>query len=134
MDFKRRKKRGISQKTRRLWYAENDNYRITWRKEVCGVTVDPRFQACVCTVVPGIFENDRTEIWDFVDPSKRLYRVIKAAETDCARHQRLWTKVTECTSMKAVQELLGYRPRAVPKWVVSKMNSRILDMILRPSI
>ena len=134
MDFKRRKQRGISQKTRRLWYAENDSYRIIWRKEVCRVTVDPRFQACVRTVVPGIFETGHTEIWDFVNPLKRLYRVQKAAETDCAQHLRLWTKVTECTSMKAVQELLGYRPRAIPKWVIPEMDRRVLDMILRPSI
>ena len=119
MEFKRKKKRGVNRKTRRLWYSA-EGYRITWRKEVFGVTVPPAFQACVRTVIPGCFENGSIETWDFVNREKRLYKTIKAAVADCKRHQQLWSQATEYTGIRAIQELFGHRPMGVPKWVLTK--------------
>ncbi len=51
MEFVRKKKRGQNQTVRRTWFSE-EGYRIIWRKEVYGVHVPARSQACVRTLVP----------------------------------------------------------------------------------
>lgn len=128
MEFNRKKKRGINQKTRRLWLSA-EGYRIVWRKEVYGVSVRPGFQACVQTIVPGNFEGGSTEMWDFVNREKRLHKTMKAAVTECEQHQQLWNQATECTGVRAIQELLGHRPTGVPKWALMKLDRRV-SMIL----
>src|SRR3989304_1351480 len=49
MELVRKKKRGQSQKVRRTWFSD-EGYRIIWRKEVYGVRVPARYQACVRTL------------------------------------------------------------------------------------
>ena len=51
MQFVRKKKQGQNQKVRRTWFSE-EGYRITWRKEVHGIPVPARFQACVRILIP----------------------------------------------------------------------------------
>jgi len=129
VEFNRKKKRGVNQKTCRLWFSA-EGYRITWRKEVFGVTVQPGFQACVRTIAPGYLEGDCTEMWNFVNRDRRLYRTIKAAIADCEQHQRLWNQATGCTGIRAIQELFGHRPTSIPKWVVTKLDRRVSAILL----
>ena len=129
MEFNRKKKRGINQKTCRFWFSA-EGYRITWRKEVFGVAMQPGFQACIRTIIPGCFESGSTEMWDFVNRDKRLYKTIKAAIADCEQHQQLWNQATECTGIRAIQELFGCRPTGIPKWVVTKLDRRISAILL----
>jgi hypothetical protein len=129
VEFKRKKKRGINQKTCRLWFSA-EGYRITWRKEVFGVAVPPVFQACVRTIVPGCFEGDSSEMWDFVNRNKRLYKSMKVAVAACEQHQQQWSQAIECTSTRAVQELFGRKPTSVPKWVLTKLNQRVSAIFL----
>lgn len=129
MEFNRKKKRGINQKTCRLWFSA-EGYRITWRKEVFGATVQPGFQACVRTIVPGRFESGSTEMWDFVNRDRRLHRTMKAAVADCKQHQQLWNQATECTGIRAIQELFGHRPTGIPKWVVTKLDRHVSAILL----
>ena len=103
MEFRRKKQRGQSQKARRTWLSE-DGYRITWRKEIYGVRVPARFQACVRMLVP-YSNGELRPMWDFVDRSRRLTKTLKAAIEECERHQRLWMKVCQATGTRALKEL-----------------------------
>lgn len=128
MDFIRKKKRGMNQKTQRLW-LHPDGYRITWRKEAFGVPVLARYHACVKILMPGAFENGYKEMWDFVE-SKRTYGNMKTAVADCEKHARLWARAAQCPGIRAIQELFGYIPCGIPKWAISKLNGRVLKILL----
>lgn len=129
MKFRRKKKQGPDRKTRRLWLSP-EGYRIIWRKEVHRVTVRAGYQVCVRTIVPGNFETGQLEIWDFVNPNKPLSKTMKAAVAACEQHQELWSRATECTGIRAFRELFGRQPSAIPKWVLSKLNRRIMAILL----
>lgn len=129
MKFNRKKKRGIKQKTRRLWFSA-EGYRIIWRKKVFGVTVPPAFQACVRVIISGCFENGSMEGWDLINRDKPLYKTMKAAAAGCKQHHQLWNQATECTGIQAIQELFGHRPVSVPKWVVTKLDRRVSAILL----
>jgi len=88
VNFKRRKIKGQSQKTRRTWFSREE-YRIIWRNEVFGVTVPPGFQATVKITLNG-------EMWDFI--AKSRYRTFKAAQAACEKHYALWVKAIEFKS------------------------------------
>ncbi len=119
MDFIRKKKRGQSQKVQRTWFSE-EGYRIVWRKEVCGVCVPARFQACVRTLVP--FSNGELRpMWDFVNFRRRLMKTLKAAQEECEKHRRLWTKPCEVTNLRALKALFGGKlPLGMPLWARNK--------------
>ena len=87
MEFVRRKKRGQDKKVRRTWFSE-EGYRIVWRKEVHGVCVPARFQACVRTLIP-YSGGELRQMWDFVNHKRRLIKTLAAAQEECEKHQRL---------------------------------------------
>ena len=127
MEFVRKKKRGQSQKVRRTWFSD-EGYRIVWRKEVYGVCVPARFQACVRTLVP-YSDGELRPMWDFVNHKRRLIKTLKAAEEECEKHKRLWTKACEATGIRALKELFGagcpaaYRCGRERKWTAGCMPS-----------
>ena len=75
MEFVRKKKRGQNQKVRRTWFSE-EGYRIVWRKEVYGVRVPARFQACVRTLIP-YSGGELRQMWDFVNHKRRLIKTLR---------------------------------------------------------
>ena len=77
MEFVRRRKRGQDKKVRRTWFSE-EGYRIIWRKEVHGVCVPARFQACVRTLIP-YSDGELRQMWDFVNHKRRLIKTLTAA-------------------------------------------------------
>lgn len=120
MEFTRKKKRGQHGKVRRTFFSE-DGYRIVWRKEVHGVSVPPRFQACVRSILPNGWE-----VWDFVNRSRPLIKTMKAAQEECARHKRLWLKACEATGVRELRELFGGKiPNGMPLWAKKKANRRV---------
>lgn len=133
MDFRRKKQRGVNQKTRRIWLSP-EGYRIIWRSEVSSITVPARFQACVRTIIPWESEEGTRVVWDFVSHSKPLHRTIKAAVCECEKHHRLWTKATECTGIRALCELLGYWPFGMPEWVANQLYHRVFATLLDTSL
>jgi hypothetical protein len=132
MQFVRKKKRGVNKKVCRVWFSE-EGYRITWRKEVSGVRVPPRFQACVRVVVPNFSgrKGESVQIWDFLF-QPRLYRTMKAAEEDCERHRRLWAKACEAKGIRGLTEVFGKLPCVIPLWVRKEMNRKALAILLAP--
>jgi len=132
MDFNRKKKRGESQKIRRYWLS-SEGYRVTWRREVWGVQVPARFQACVRTIIPnyGGEEGKSFEMWDFVT-KPRLYKTLKAAQEDCERHKRLWTKACEATGLRGLLEIFGKLPMGIPVWARKKLPRKVLEILTRP--
>ena len=128
MEFVRKKKRGQSQKVCRTWFSE-EGYRIVWRKEVCGVHMPARFQACVRVLVP--YSNDELRpMWDFVNRDRRLIKTLKAAEEECERHKRLWMKACEATGIRALKGLFGGKlPLGLPLWARKKMDCRLYAVL-----
>ncbi len=131
MDFKCKKIKAQNQKTQKTWLSE-DEYRITWRKEALGVRVPARYMACVRVIVPGNFEKGYTEMWDFVNPKKHLYRSMKVAVVDCQKHHKLWEKATTCSGVREFYALFGGRePHEIPKWAYNLLNDRIRRSLMK---
>ena len=129
MQFVRKKKRGQNQKARRSWFSQ-DGYRIIWRKEVHGVRVPPRFQACVRIVIPHSGNrDDNFQMWDFVNRKRRLYKTMKAAEEDCEKHKRLWLKACEATGIRALQEIFSKLPLGIPLWAKKEINRKAYALL-----
>lgn len=135
LEFKRTSrfnKDKVSIKVRKDWLSTKPTrYRITWRREAFGIKVPARFQAVVLCCIPGNFEGGKTEIWAFVDNNKRLFRTMKKAVEACERHYRIWEKVLQCPSMRAVRSLFeGRKPNEIPKWIYGHIERRILAVLM----
>jgi len=127
MEFHRKRKRGQSQKVRRTWFSE-EGYRIIWRKEVYGVRVPARFQACVRILIP-YSDGQLRPMWDFVNHKRRLIKTLAAAQEECEKHKRLWTKACEATGIRALKELVGRLPSGLPLWARKKMDRRLYAIL-----
>ena len=128
MEFVRKKKRGQNHKVRQTWFSDED-YRIVWRKEVYGVRVSARFQACVRTLIP-YSSGELRQTWDFVNPKRRLSKTLAAAQEECEKHQRLWTKACEVGGIRALRELFGGKlPIGLPLWARKKMDRRLYAIL-----
>jgi hypothetical protein len=124
MEFARKKMRGQNQQVRRTWLSE-EGYRIVWRKEIFGVRVPARFQACVRVLVP-CGDGELRPMWDFVNRYRRLIKTLKAAEEECERHKRLWTMACEATGIRSLKELFdGMLPLGLPLWAKKKLDRRL---------
>ena len=128
MEFVRKKKRGQSQKVRRMWLSE-EGYRITWRKEVFGVRVPARFQACVRIVIPYSGGELRL-MWDFVNHRRRLIKTLQAAKEECEKHQSLWTRACAAAGVRALKELFRDKlPTGLPVWAKKKVDRRLYAIL-----
>jgi len=128
MEFIRRRKRGQDKKVRRTWFSE-EGYRIVWRKEVHGVCVPARFQACVRTLIP-YSGGELRQMWDFVNHKRRLIKTLAAAQEECEKHHRLWTKACEAGGIRALRELFGGKlPSGLPVWSRKKMDRRLYAIL-----
>ena len=120
MEFIRKKKRGQSQKVRRTWFSD-EGYRIVWRKEVYGVRVPARFQACVRTLTPNS-DGQLRPMWDFVNHKRRLIKSLAAAQEECEKHKRLWTKACEATGYPGLEGSVRRQAAQRPAFVGEKEN------------
>jgi len=128
MEFVRKKKRGQNQKVRRTWFSE-EGYRIVWRKEVYGVRVPARFQACVRILIP-YSDGTLHPMWDFVNPKRRLIKTLAAAQDECEKHNRLWAEAREAAGIRALKELFGGRlPLGLPLWVRKKLDRQLYAIL-----
>jgi hypothetical protein len=135
MEFVRRRKRGQGKKVRRTWFSE-EGYRIIWRKEVHGVCVAARFQACVRTLIP-YSGGELRQMWDFVNHKRRLIKTLKAAIEECERHRRQWAQACEAGGVRVLRELFGGKlPTGLPLWARRKMDRRLYAILTdtRPSV
>jgi len=132
MEFKRRKKRGHSQKTYKQWFSEDDGYRIIWRAEACGVRITPCYEAAVRTVIPNYGGTDEVfEMWDFVS-DRRCYRTLEAAQKDCERHQKQWLEARQASGVRDLTRIFGKLPLGIPVWVKKKLPRKVYDILMRP--
>jgi hypothetical protein len=128
MQFIRKRKRGQDQKVRRTWFSE-EGYRIVWRKEVFGIQVPARYQACVRVLVPS--NGEPRLMWDFVDHKRRLIKTLQAAQEECEKHCHLWTKAIEASGIRALRELFGGKlPSSLPLWSRKKMDRRLYAVLM----
>ena len=140
MNFTRKKRiKGRSAKTYKEWHSDCGQYRITWRSQVSGVEVTPRYFACVRCVRSPL---DLTEYWGFAfrrGPHKAFKAVVKACETN----EKLWQqflamegrdKVAQVNNLKA-QAMVGSGTGAYcamhefPVWAILQMTPRHLTLL-----
>ena len=128
MQFVRKKQRGQDKKVQRTWFSE-EGYRIVWRKEVHGIQVPARYQACVRVLVPGDIEP--RQMWDFVNHKRRLIKTLQAAQEECEKHCHLWTKVIEAGGIRALRELFdGKLPSGLPLWARKNIDRRLYAILM----
>ena len=140
MNFTQRKRiKGRTVKTYKEWWSDCGNYRITWRKEVAGIAVDPGYYACVKCVRS---DQDRTEYFGFAH-RRGLNRTLKAAIKQCEEGEKVWrrflnikgrAKVTQFRRLKA-DTVVGVGKNKysaftdIPLWVVEEADERLLKIL-----
>jgi hypothetical protein len=128
VEFQRKRKRGSWATTEKFWFSP-EQYRIIWRKEVFGIQVPARYQACVRVLVPG--DGEPRQMWDFVNHKRRLIKTLQAAQEECAKHCHLWTKAIEAGGIRALRELFdGKLPSGLPLWTRKKMDRRLYAILM----
>ena len=130
MHFVRKKKRGQSQKVRRSWFTQ-DGYRILWRREVWGVRVPPRFQACVRIEIPATATAD--EAFANVGLRERQASPLQDHEgrpRGLRETPRLWTKACEATGVRDLHDIFGKLPLGMPLWVKKKINRKAYALLM----
>jgi hypothetical protein len=128
MQFIRKRKRGQDQKVRRTWFSE-EGYRIVWRKEVFGIQVPARYQACVRVLVPS--NGEPRQMWDFVNHKRRLLKTLQAAKEECEKHCHLWTKAIEAGGIRALREVFGGKlPSGLPLWARKPIDRRLYAVLM----
>jgi hypothetical protein len=130
MEFTRKKRRGQKQSSCKTWTSE-DQYRIVWRKEVAGVSVPPRYQATVRTVIPNYGNTGRPfEMWEFTE-SRRQFKTLKAAKDSCEAHRKLWDKACQATGERGLKELFGRIPFGFPVWAKAQLPRKVYDRLMK---
>jgi len=131
--------KGKSVKTYREWWSDCGNYRITWRREVNGVSVDPGFYACCRCFVS---HRDPTAYFGFAY-RRGLNRTLKAAKLSCEDGKRVWeqflritgqAKVTQFRRLKASSVVGKGRNKYsaltdIPQWVIEEADPRLLEIL-----
>lgn len=134
MQFTQKRKKGSRSTTCKHWFSD-EGYRLIWRREVFGIRVPSRWQACVRVIVPKYGGGPKDALmWDFVDHNRRLFKTRKAAEDACRKHHALWTKACKATGIRALVALFGRLPHTTPLWVKKVCDKQILTILLNPRV
>ncbi len=140
MNFTQKKRiKDKSVKTYKEWRSDCGEYRITWRKEVQGVEVDPGYHACVRCVVS---HHNQTVYWGFAH-KRGLNRTFKAAMKSCEDGQKVWKRFLSITGRAKVTQfrrlvadtVVGVKKNKhsafvdIPLWVIQEADPRLLDIL-----
>ena len=125
MIFKQKVVKGKSRKLFKLWRDETKQYRITWVREVFGVSVPPHFFAVVRVVLPN-----GTEMWDFVG-RRGTYKTFKKAVEACDKHKALWEAAMAASGIRKLEELFGKLPFGMPVWVRKKIRRDLYELLTK---
>ncbi len=140
MNFTQRKRiKGRTVKTYKEWLSDCGEYRITWRREVFDVEVDPGFYACVRCVIS---HRDPTVYWGFAN-RRGLNRTLKAAIKSCEDGQKVWKRFLNITGRAKVTQfrrlvadtIVGVGKNRysaltdIPMWVVEEADQRLLNIL-----
>jgi hypothetical protein len=124
MNFKRVKVKGQNRKFHKTWKSEDKCYRITWRREFMGVSLPPRFQACVRIHLPNGWD-----MWDFAG-RRGPFKTFKAASEACEHHRRRWSAIAQAPGIRRVLELCGGKvPLGYPLWVRKEINAKVRNIL-----
>lgn len=140
MNFNRKKRiKGRSAKTYKEWHSDCGQYRITWRSQVCGVDMPPRYFATIRCVRSPL---DQTEYWGFA-ARRGTYKSRKAAIKACELNEKYWKmflamegrdKVAQVRDLK-VRSSLGSGTSAyctmheLPAWVFLQLSPRQINLL-----
>ena len=124
--------RTSNEKHLREWRSECGHYRITWRDEFGGVSVPPRYHACVLSVRPT--QRDY-EFWGFAGP-RRPFKTSKRASEVCSRNKRCWQRFVKLSHSKGnrIGRLSLLQTKAkdllkqLPKWAHEQAEPNLIFM------
>lgn len=140
MNFTLKKRiKGKSIKTYKEWWSDCGEYRITWRKEVFGVEVDPGYYACVRCVIS---HREQTMYWGFTN-RRGLNRTFKAAIKSCEDGRKVWERFLSITGRAKVTQfrrlmadtMVGTGKSKysalvdIPAWVVEEADYQLLNIL-----
>jgi hypothetical protein len=140
MEFKQKKRiKGKTIKTYKEWWSNCGNYRITWRKEVAGIEVDPGYYACCRCLVS---HRDPTPYIGFAY-RRGLNRTLKAAKKSCEDGKKIWEQFLRITGRAKVTQFRRLKASAVvgkgknkysaltdiPQWVIDEADPRLLEIL-----
>ena len=130
MNFHRKKAKGHVARISKLWLSENKQYRITWRSEVYGIALPPRFFACIRC----IRRLDMLEDWWEFAGARRPYKTMKRAVEACERHEKAWAEVIALnaerhfiTKLIEIREKYLCETRSIPKFAMRSVRQAILE-------
>ncbi len=140
MNFTRKKRiKGRSAKTYKEWHSDCGQYRITWRSQVSGVEVAPRYFACVRCVRSPL---DLKEYWGFA-LRRGPYKAFKACVKACGDNEKLWQQFLVMEGRDKVAQVNNLKARAMvgsgtsaycamhefPVWAILQMTPRHLTLL-----
>lgn len=98
MDFVRKKKRGVTSKTCKVWFStDGGHYKIMWVKEAFGVRTKPHYHA---TVHCFRTSTDTYKQWDFAG-RRGPYKTFEAAVEACEHNHKMWLEAISISESKA---------------------------------
>jgi hypothetical protein len=130
MEFKRRKAKGRSRETYKLWVSDCGFFRINWTNE-WGYK---HYHACVKVEAPNGFR------WEFA-LRRGPHKTFKKAVESCEKNKRLWDAFIKLSHAPGRRDgkLLQLKVRApsvffsVPLFVREQADPALIDMLLCPS-
>ncbi len=113
--------------------------RVSWRREVDGVTVDPGFYACVHCFIS---HRDQVEYWGFAN-RRGLNRTLKAAIQSCEDGRKVWERFLNMSGRAKVTQfrrliadtMVGTGKNKysalvdIPQWVIEEADMRLLNIL-----
>lgn len=135
MEFKRKQRiKGKKAKHYKEWYDEGERYRITWRNQFFGVTLDPAYYACVRCL------RGESKYWNFAG-RRGTHRTLNAAIRACEYNKKIWDKFLAIEGQAKVKQFKALQTEVfwetdtnstmwnIPVWVLAKASIRLLEIL-----
>lgn len=135
MEIKRKQRiKGRKAKHYKEWYSPDKHYRISWRNQFEGASVDPAYYACVRCL------RGESKYWNFAG-RRGTHRTLKAAQKACEYNKKIWDKFLAIEGQAKVRQFKALQAEVfwvtdtnstlwnVPVWVLARASIRLLEIL-----
>jgi len=135
MEFTRKQRiKGRKAKHYKEWYSPDKHYRISWRNQFEGASVNPAYYACVRCL------RGESKYWSFAG-RRGTHRTLNAAIEACEQNKKIWDKFlaiegqAKVRQFKVLQEDAFWKTDTnstmlnIPVWVLAKASIRLLEIL-----
>ncbi len=133
MEFKRKQRiKGKKAKHYKEWYSLDGHYRISWRNQYEGSSVDPAYYACVRCL------RGESKYWNFAG-RRGTHRTLNAAEKACEQNKQIWDKFLaiegNTRQFKEIQTDAFWITNTnstmwnIPVWVLAQASTQLLAIL-----